>query len=286
MEACHQARFWMWCRVLGSDYVGLDQNTKKKRRKAYCKEWGNRTPSDLEPNYEDMMKSLVPQAKATTERLEELKMNLIGSGTKYREDNFSLDCFNGAAPAYKVDTENYKITNCFDCCNQSSPIQEKDLKIMEGLGIYSPKKNTTRNDDMYVSQDVTVTEKNDASQTKSYFLRRIQDVESEKSREAYKTYGFEGLSRSMTPNELIARIKADAFTLETDEADDETYDVLDAFTWTTVKKDRKGYEAFQRGLVDLAASTKDAIWAETDFSKLPGLVAAFKAATVTPVILN
>lgn len=178
------------------------------------------------------------------------------------------------------------MSNSLDCCNQSSPIQEKDLKIMEGLGIYSPKKKTTRNDDMYVSQDVTVTEKNDASQTKSYFLRRIQDIECDKTREAYKTYGFAGLSRDMTPNELIARIKSDAFTLETDEADEAHYDVLNFFTWTTVKKDRKGYEAFQRGLADLVASTKDAIWAETDFSKLPGLVAAFKAATVTPVTLN
>lgn len=275
MEACHQARFWMWCRVLGSDYVGLDQNTKKKRRKAYCKEWGNRTPSDLEPNYEDMMKSLVPQAKATTERLEELKMNLIGSGTKYR-----------AAPAYKVDTENYKITNCFDCCNQSSPIQEKDLKIMEGLGIYSPKKNTTRNDDMYVSQDVTVTEKNDASQTRSYFLTRVKDIHYEKEAAALKTYGFVGEDRYLSPNDLVERIKAGAFTIESEDADEPSYSPLEFFLWTTVKKDPKGLTAYKAALNDLTVQTKDAIWAETDFSKLPGLVAAFKAATVTPIVLN
>lgn len=144
----------------------------------------------------------------------------------------------------------------------------------------------TRNDDMHVYQDVTVTEKNDASQTKAYFLRRIVEIESDKTSGAYKTYGFSGLSRNMSPNELIARIKSDAFTLDAEYADEESYDVLDGFTWTTVKRDKKGYEAFQRGLADLVASTKDAIWAETDFSKLPGLVAAFKAATVTPVALN
>lgn len=177
-------------------------------------------------------------------------------------------------------------SNSLDCCSTPVPASTNKMYVDFYDDVISPKKQKQRNDDMYVSQDVTVTEKNESSQTKSYFLRRIFDVECEKTSEAYKTYGLSGLSRSMSPNELIARIKADAFTLDQDEADETSYDVLDMFTWTTVKKDSKGYEAFQRGLADLVASTKDAIWAETDFSKLPGLVAAFKAATVTPIVLN
>jgi hypothetical protein len=171
--------------------------------------------------------------------------------------------------------------NSLDCCEtEAAPVTANPhfYKICED---FLPKKQEKRNNNMYVSQDVTVTEKDNTAQTRGYFLERVRHIESEKSMEAHKTYGLEGLSRQMSPNELIDRIKSGTFTVDPEYADDESYDVLDSFVWTTAKKDLKGYKAFQAALADLVASTKDAIWAETDFSKLPGLVAAFKATTIT-----
>lgn len=143
-----------------------------------------------------------------------------------------------------------------------------------------------RDDDMYVSQDVTVTEKNDTSQTRSYFLTRVKDIHYEKEAAALKTYGFVGEDRYLSPNDLVERIKAGTFTIDSDEADEPSYCPLEAFSWTMIKKDPKGLAAYRAALNDLTVQTKDSIWAETDFSKLPGLVAAFKAATVTPIVLN
>lgn len=143
---------------------------------------------------------------------------------------------------------------------------------------------TKRNEDMHVSQDVDVTvhEKTSETQRRKYFLSRLLESFYTKSNAAQKTFGLIDDNAPRTVNELIARITAGKFVVPEERKDYDSFEPLRYLRWRdpAVKADQPGFDALNTKLEALKTTAEDAIWAETDPSKLPSLVQAFETATV------
>lgn len=151
---------------------------------------------------------------------------------------------------------------------------------------YANDVESTRNDNMYVSQDVTVREKTEESTRREYFLSRVQAIHVEKIDEAQEYFGLSSPSGPTSARELVEWIKAGKFSFRKTEDDEdfddyeERYNPLAFIKWTKKKPDHKGYEAATDKLQKLVQQTKDAIYAETDFSKMPSILESFEKVSI------
>jgi hypothetical protein len=171
-----------------------------------------------------------------------------------------------------------------DCCNPM-PVQETDGPTMYDIlhGRCKPEKPTTRNDDMYVSQDVNVTEKTSEDARRNYFLDRAAATWPKKYNAERDFFHMDDDPTPKTPQELIDRIQSGKFQFKNvDKKDQEEYDPIQKIVWRdpAQKKDPVGFEAAHTKLNAILAATLDAIWAETDASKLPSLITALETTTV------
>lgn len=144
-------------------------------------------------------------------------------------------------------------------------------------------KSERRNEDMHVSQDVNINERTTEAARREYFLERLEETYSNKVYENQKFFGLIDDDRPSSPKGIVDRILAGKYVFQNPtKADAPCYDPLNQIRWRdpAVVADQAGFDAASKKLSDLQTTTTDAIWAETDPSKLPALVASFETATV------
>jgi hypothetical protein len=168
-----------------------------------------------------------------------------------------------------------------DCKKATAPTPPKGLKAICKAKVEEAKKSQQKDDDMYVSQDVTVSEKTEDTRRRQYFLSRLEEVYREKKAAARIKFGLD-YDDPQTLNEAVALIKAGKFTIPEGKGDYKNWSPLSYLTWKdpTVKEDNKGYEAFKEKLSALRKTAEDAIWADATFTDAPKTVAKFESATV------
>lgn len=244
MHACSQPRFHMWCRLLGRAYLRLDKEERKRCRKEFCSQWNTSyrsfKPGDFKPNEKDTMSALKAQKI-------------------YSFD----DCTVAPTPLASV--------SVYDPYN-------KNKLSMEHAPCKA--KQTTRNDDMYVSQDVTVTEKTSADAVRNHFLQRLSTLRNEEFQPLREKFGME-FTCPKTARELVAAIKAGEFTFVNDDDEDdsdESFSPVHYIRWTKKKKDTKGYLAATQELETKYSKFVDQFWAEADTSKYPAILEKFEKA--------
>lgn len=202
--------------------------------------------------------------------------NLTANGKKHMKVNFASA--NGCMP--------HEITlDTLPCAKQCHALTANPY-FQSICKEFLPKNETTRNDNMYVSQDVIVREKTEESARREYFLSRVNNVHTEKSLEARLHFGLDAPNGPESARELVEWIKAGKFSFCKTEDDedfddyDERYNPLDFIRWTKKKADHKGYEAATDKLQKLVQQTKDAIYAETDFAKMPSILESFEKVSI------
>lgn len=119
--------------------------------------------------------------------------------------------------------------------------------------------------DMYVSQDVTVTEKSDSTRQLEYFTGRLASLFHNKTDELYRHFGLRDDENPKTMEEFIERIKKGQFTYDQEDIDEDPWcfrhNPIAFIRWTSKpKKDQKGYEKAFKVLEDRYTETKDVLY--------------------------
>lgn len=141
-------------------------------------------------------------------------------------------------------------------------------------------KETKKEQNMYVQQDMTVKERTTEDNRIEHFLNHLDEVWSDKETKLREKYGLMYAS-PRSPKEMVEWIKAGEFTFtkQAEEAGDD-WNCWDTLTsgihWTKIKKDEKGYKEAYKALNAQRAEYQDLIWAETDSSKYPEIVKQFE----------
>lgn len=108
---------------------------------------------------------------------------------------------------------------------------------------------------------------------KDYLVGRLLSARDVKASAAYKTFGLETDDRPITPKELVDRITSGKFVINTDKSDYRTHYPMDFIEWRdpAIKKDRPGYEAWEKLLGTAYYAAKDQIMIGTPADGLKAL---------------
>jgi hypothetical protein len=128
------------------------------------------------------------------------------------------------------------------------------------------------NDNMYVEQNMTVTEKTAEDSRRTHFLNEIRSIFSKKDRELREKFGLDRPKSPKTPKELVEWIKAGEWSYvkgyDPSSDDEDEWNIYEApiygIRWTKVKEDRKGYDKAREILCDEQSKFVNEIWAEVD----------------------
>lgn len=147
------------------------------------------------------------------------------------------------------------------------------------------------NENMYVEQNMTVTEKTVEDTRRTHFLAQIDVIWRKKDRELVEKFGMGRSKSPTTPKELVEWIKAGEWSYikgydpELDSDEDNggwcRYDSpIHGIRWTKIKEDKKGYAAAEKLLNEARASFINEIWAEVDPANFIKILEKFEKKTI------
>lgn len=138
------------------------------------------------------------------------------------------------------------------------------------------------NDNMYVEQNMTVTEKTAEDSRRTHFLDEIAKIFSSKNDELCEKFGVDRPRGPKTPKELVEWIKGGdwSYIKSYDPEDDDSWcyyeSPISGFRWTKIKEDRKGYDAAYKELIADKGKFVNEIWAEVDPANFIKIIEGFK----------
>lgn len=116
---------------------------------------------------------------------------------------------------------------------------------------------------------------------KDYLVGRLFDAKDRKYSAAYEAFGLTIDNRPTTPKDLVERITSGKFVIKTDMEIYKTHYPMDCIEWRdpAIKKDRPGFEAWEKLLNTAHLAAKDQIMIGTPADGLKALQ-AFEASTI------